>query len=1188
MSQFIGGTGDFKYSVNGKEITIPSLASLSSSTRIKIGLTSNESPSIDTAKSTSLSEQSDDLFLFVNTVDDPGIAAIDFNDNLMSFREAIHLSQHPDISTDTGIRDNVYIVFEENVQGKLNNENMPDHMFYIDSPLPVIHKGDVKINTIKPQSVIISPAFDGGGIIKNLGGPIISIGGHSTPSEGDRPIVELNRLNFIRNTTDPYNQFYKYSPSEKDNRKKEIITHYGSSSNWRGHNNAGITLYSGDLKVTNSIFQNLKSYRSGYGVAIANMAPSPEDRKKAVDGWRFAKGNWTDYDTASLILSNVRFQGNQGMMWNPNYVGPPKKVSNIFVNDIDNSPVQIHNVEVEGSLIKPARIAEGNSIYASLKKYEPTSPQVESGEFIYESKSYLYQKGIANIMGNNPIQLSPDKDEFVMLSYDRPTAGDVGIFTDFSKLLNEVKSLNTGLFDVTKEVIEGRKEGIDPDIYDKKLKDLEIERQKSWATFGISLATSLIGLDISGVTQEVGDNGKTKYTKKTYFNSRNSIYKNSSKKFGSSFATGLTAALPVAGLIAGTTMKVIGFAKKQEQFNTQKEELNEFRQEAKKNLSELNNKTQQYDEKMNQFANNAFDPGIGLSFKSLKQQRKPIIVNNFEFGQDMLIIPSFGEDMSLRFNHLSDSINIDGSVKTRKGFDIQVSDPDRDENPFVIAKVFVNTTNHHDTLDYGKVAESVLLRKSNQPKAPSILFQGRSSEIKQIRQEQVFDYPVHSTIRIKRNNNFNLSDVITTSTGIGHDNIYGTNGPERIKTYDGDDIVRPGLGTDIINGMSGNDAVLYGDLDVPLKVLGESNQGQSKYTVNTLDSNGNDDVILSTLRNIEIIEIPDNSIVDLSNLPQPKDGAEYKQIIAEGVNLTSSSFDDIIQYNFSSSNAGFSNDDQNLIAIVSGGSGNDTLLIERELLPKGSNLSLSKGSTPGSGTIKFIPANSNLQSYDLLKFTSIENIDSNVSVSVDDNSDPGLSTLNVSSSLANSDNNNNLLGGATRFKNAYQAIKTRGSKFSDHVNGGYKADLLIGRDGDDHLNGYSGTDELRGGDGSDTLFGGKDADILAGGPNADTLFGGSGNDLLKGGKGRDKFYFSKSSGVDSIVDFRASEKIVIMTDSPKRFSRGLKVFIENGSTTLDFPKNIGIQLTGFDLSRGGLDDNLAKIIDYVPVDDVPF
>lgn len=84
-----------------------------------------------------------------------------------------------------------------------------------------------------------------------------------------------------------------------------------------------------------------------------------------------------------------------------------------------------------------------------------------------------------------------------------------------------------------------------------------------------------------------------------------------------------------------------------------------------------------------------------------------------------------------------------------------------------------------------------------------------------------------------------------------------------------------------------------------------------------------------------------------------------------------------------------------------------------------------------------------------------------------------------------------------------------GAEIED-ANGGGKADLMIGNEGNNTLDGFAGNDTLLGGSGNDTLRGGE---------GNDRIDGGRGDDTLQGDIGADRFVFSTGYGTDTITDF---------------------------------------------------------------------
>ncbi|UNU27558.1 hypothetical protein [Microcoleus vaginatus] len=68
---------------------------------------------------------------------------------------------------------------------------------------------------------------------------------------------------------------------------------------------------------------------------------------------------------------------------------------------------------------------------------------------------------------------------------------------------------------------------------------------------------------------------------------------------------------------------------------------------------------------------------------------------------------------------------------------------------------------------------------------------------------------------------------------------------------------------------------------------------------------------------------------------------------------------------------------------------------------------------------------------------------------------------------------------------------------------------------------------------NDTLLGGDGSETLIGGEGDDLLFGFSGDDYLVGGSGADKFRLWRSSGIDTVADFKQGEdKLLVRSGAP--------------------------------------------------------
>lgn len=91
-----------------------------------------------------------------------------------------------------------------------------------------------------------------------------------------------------------------------------------------------------------------------------------------------------------------------------------------------------------------------------------------------------------------------------------------------------------------------------------------------------------------------------------------------------------------------------------------------------------------------------------------------------------------------------------------------------------------------------------------------------------------------------------------------------------------------------------------------------------------------------------------------------------------------------------------------------------------------------------------------------------------------------------------------------------------------------KAQTSFGGDAADLLSGKSLADRLYGGAGADMVNGLGGADYLEGNAGADTLNGGAGNDTLVGGLDADVFIVDASSGVDTILNPDAADRLQLL------------------------------------------------------------
>jgi len=79
-------------------------------------------------------------------------------------------------------------------------------------------------------------------------------------------------------------------------------------------------------------------------------------------------------------------------------------------------------------------------------------------------------------------------------------------------------------------------------------------------------------------------------------------------------------------------------------------------------------------------------------------------------------------------------------------------------------------------------------------------------------------------------------------------------------------------------------------------------------------------------------------------------------------------------------------------------------------------------------------------------------------------------------------------------------------------------DLVYGGLGNDVISVFAGNDVIDAGDGADAVWAGPGNDTVYGGIASDYIYGGAGTDTLYGGAGEDFYYFSRTDGLQTVVE----------------------------------------------------------------------
>ena len=134
--------------------------------------------------------------------------------------------------------------------------------------------------------------------------------------------------------------------------------------------------------------------------------------------------------------------------------------------------------------------------------------------------------------------------------------------------------------------------------------------------------------------------------------------------------------------------------------------------------------------------------------------------------------------------------------------------------------------------------------------------------------------PAGEIVVINRPNLNNLSGAWSTTTFNYNDRITGSKGSEEISTNGGNDFIKTSYGRDTVNGVDSIDWVNYADLKEPITAIGHLTKNNLNQDINTITINNEantnrEQIVESTLENVEIITSFGASNFDFSAAPSP-------------------------------------------------------------------------------------------------------------------------------------------------------------------------------------------------------------------------------------------------------------------------------------------------------------------------------
>jgi Ca2+-binding RTX toxin-like protein len=323
-----------------------------------------------------------------------------------------------------------------------------------------------------------------------------------------------------------------------------------------------------------------------------------------------------------------------------------------------------------------------------------------------------------------------------------------------------------------------------------------------------------------------------------------------------------------------------------------------------------------------------------------------------------------------------------------------------------------------------------------------------------------------------------LTGIEDLWSGAGADRLTGDGGANQILAGDGDDqlfgeggddILVGYLGADTLHGGDGNDILRGGSISLGFEAAGGTDhlygdagddQIAGSASADWLDGGDGDDVLAGYAGADHLLG-----------------GAGIDQISVDFGDIEANGGDgaDLIFV------AGLQNGEQQNLAIVSGGAGDDLFRFSGDLSTLSSALTLDGGDGADSLSLEFP-----------LYFEGPIVLDLGAPASAPGLHLVGIETISVSNF----------------------AFDATGSESGETLLGGGANDILRGRGGDDFLTGDGGADRLEGGAGNDYLMGesvlsltslaSSGDDVIDGGDGDDLIFGGAGDDTLAGGAGDDK------------------------------------------------------------------------------------
>ncbi|WP_195892555.1 putative Ig domain-containing protein [Geotalea daltonii] len=367
----------------------------------------------------------------------------------------------------------------------------------------------------------------------------------------------------------------------------------------------------------------------------------------------------------------------------------------------------------------------------------------------------------------------------------------------------------------------------------------------------------------------------------------------------------------------------------------------------------------------------------------------------------------------------------------------------------------------------------------------------------------------------------------------GNDLIKAGGGSDIINaTRGGDNIIEGGSGSDIVADYGNGNNVLFGEFQGDMADLvsaGETAEGINEKGDLVSSGSGNDQ-LYGSIRNDALFGGGGNDLLvggggNDTILADAAISSASREWNVNNADFTGLSFDEALVGGIDNIYGGSGND------IIYAGGGNDSVdggIGNDNLYGEGGNDSIT-----GGGGDDFIQGDADWQALDTHGNDYIDGGAGN----------DRIAGLGGNDEVFGGDGNDVLQGndGDDYLDGEAGDDLLVGNNGNDQLMGGDGLDEMAGNEGDDYLDGEAGDDKMYGDDGKDELFGGdgndwlegnKDGDyldgedgddVLLGGEENDRLFGGEGNDRLQGDMGDD--YLDGEAGNDNLMGLEGNDRL---------------------------------------------------------------